>query len=99
MALYHLTRARLLDGGWVGRRIHGSLGSGNGGFSKSRRALSVNGHEERSTLHSSSGRYRFGNETSAERRRIGRDAPIPADRGATIEPLESTLNQPWCPCR
>jgi hypothetical protein len=35
------------------------------------------GHEERSTLYSSSGRYRFGNATSAERRRTGRDAPFP----------------------
>jgi len=35
----------------------------------------VNGHEERSTLYSSSGRYRFGNATFAERRRTGRDAP------------------------
>ena len=40
----------------------------------------MNGHEERSTLYSSSGRYRFGNATFAERRRIGRDAPIAALR-------------------
>jgi hypothetical protein len=44
-------------------------------ISKSRGALSVNRHEEWPTLHSSSGRYRFGNATFAERLRPGQDAP------------------------
>jgi hypothetical protein len=44
-------------------------------FSNSRRAPSLNGHEERSTLYSSSGRYRSGNATFAGRRLSGRDAP------------------------
>ena len=52
------------------------------------------GHEDAFPQPRLSARYRFSQGTFAGTRGNGRDAPIPADRGVTIEALESTLSSP-----
>jgi hypothetical protein len=63
------------------------------------RAMTATGHEERFPPPRLSDRYGFSKETVARVPGTDRDAPIPAVRAATIEPLESTLKSHSRPLR
>jgi hypothetical protein len=58
--------------------------------------MAEEGHEERFPSPSLSGRCRLGEATFAGMGGKEEDAPIPAFRGGTIEPPESTLNRHSC---